>query len=159
MGDKLNPTGGTRFSPRPAQNSALTVYASGNAYSLTATPALLNLATTPASIILTDPGTYLIIPRVRIDYNGSTFAAVRTVTLKLRRTNNTATDITNGSTSFLTQIITALTFTAFDGNLPFVIYTTQNSNDTLQIFGDVNVAPTAGSIDAVEASILAIKLS
>ena len=156
---KLGPLGGFSLSPQPPVNSSLAVYASGTVYSLTNTQALLNFGTTDPSLTITEPGTYLLLSAARIDYNAATFAAVRTVTLKLRRTNNTAADVANATTAFLTQIITTLTFTAFDGPLPPVIYTTPRNNDIIQMFGAVDTVPSAGSIDAVEADIIAIKIS
>lgn len=137
----------------------LSVYASGTAYQLTATPALLDFGTTDPSLVISGVGTWLLSGRVRLDYNAATFAAVRTATLKLRRTNNTAADITNSSTGFKTQIITALTYTAGIIDLPQVIYTTTNTNDIIQIFGSVDVIPSAGSFDAVEASIMALRVA
>lgn len=140
-------------------NTTYSVYASGTAYSLTNTAALLDFGTTDPSLTLTSPGTYLITARVRTDNNAATFAAVRNVTLKLRRTNNTAADLTNASTTFKTQVITALTFTNPTAIIPNIIYTTVNSNDIIQLFGSIDIVPTAGSIDAVESEIIAIKLS
>jgi hypothetical protein len=93
--------------------------------------------------------------RVRTDYNAATFAAVRTATYKLRRTNNTAADVTSSSGAFATSVITAITSTAQTFNLPLVLYTTTNSNDVISLFGSIDVIPTAGSIDAVEANIVA----
>lgn len=155
---KLGPIPGFRMSPKPLQNSALSVYAAGTAYSLTNTAAALTFGTTSPSLTITDPGTYLLLARVRVDYNGATFAAVRNVTLKLRRTNNTAADLTNASTGFKTAVVTTVTYTADDAVIPPVIYTTQNSNDIISIFGSIDTGPTAGSIDCVEAEIIAIKI-
>lgn len=42
--------------------------------------------------------------------------------------------------------------------LPDVIYTTSNKDDIIQVWGSTDVVPTAGSLDAVEASIIATKL-
>lgn len=139
--------------------STLSVYAAGSAYSLTATPALLNFGTTDPELTITSPGTWLIFARVRYDYTAATFAAVRTVTSKLRRTNNTAADLTNGSSSWKTDIITTLTYTAAIHVLPPVVYTTANSDDVISIFGDVSVVPSAGTLDAIEAEIVALKIS
>lgn len=137
----------------------LSVYASGTAYALTATAAKLDFGTTDPSLTITGVGTWLLSGRVRLDYNAATFAAVRTATLKLRRTNNTAADVANSSTGFKTQIITTLTYTAGIIDLPPVIYTTTNTNDVIEIFGSVDVVPTAGSFDAVEASIMALRIA
>jgi len=136
----------------------LSVYAAGTAYQLTATPALLNFGTTDPSLVITSPGVWLLLARARIDYTGATFAAVRTGTLKLRRTNNTAADIGNSSAQFLTEIITTLTYTLDVIDLQPIIYTTTNSDDIIQLWGDISVIPTAGSLDTSEASIVAIKL-
>jgi hypothetical protein len=138
--------------------ASLSVYAAGTAHQLTNTSELLNFGTTDPSLTITSAGVWLILARVRIDYTGSTFLAVRTGTLKLRRTNNTAADIANSSCQFLTDIITTLTYTLDVIDLPPIIYTTTNANDIIEIWGDISVVPTAGSIDASEASIVAIKL-
>ena len=150
---------GFSLSPTAPSNSALSIAAVGTAYALTTSQALLDFGTTDPILTITEPGTYLLLANVRVDYTAATFAAVRNVTLKLRRTNNTAADITGATTTFQTQIITTLTFTAFDGDLPPVIYTTLNNNDIIHFFGGIDTGPTAGTIDAVAASIVAIKLS
>lgn len=137
---------------------SLTVYAAGTAYQLTATPALLNFGTTDPSLVLTSPGVWLLLARARIDNNAKTTAAVRTITLKLRRTNNTAADIGNSPSSCLTAIMTTLTFTLIIMGLPPVIYTTTNSDDIIQLWGSADDISGAGTFDAVEASIVAIRL-
>lgn len=136
----------------------LSVYAAGTAYQLTATQALLNFGTTDPSLTLDAAGTYVIFARARIDYNAATFADEETVTLKLRRTNNTAADLTNSSTSFLTAIITTLSHTAAIIDLPPVVYVTDNSDDIVQLWGACVDLPGAGSIDATEASIVALRI-
>lgn len=135
----------------------LSVHAAGTAYALTATSAALDFGTTDPTLTLNRAGTYLIFARARLDYNAATFAASRTATLKLRRTNNTAADLTGGSTSALTDIITTLTYTMADVSWA-VLYTTANTNDAITIFGDVSVVPSAGSLDATQASIIAIRV-
>lgn len=137
---------------------SLTAYAAGTAYQFTNTAALLNFGTTDPSLTITSPGTYLLIARVRVDYNGATFAAVRNGALKLRRTNNTAADLANGQSGFKTDIITTLTYTLGSFNLPPVVYVTTNSDDVIELWGNLDTVPTAGSLDAVEAEIIAIRL-
>lgn len=137
---------------------SLSVYAAGSAYQLTNTSALLNFGTTDPSLTITSAGVWLILSRARIDYTGATFAAVRTGALKLRRTNNTAADLTSATAGFLTDIITTLTYTLGSFTLPPIIYTTTNSNDVIELWGSISVVPSAGSLDASEAHIVAIKL-
>lgn len=138
--------------------ASLSAFGTGTAYQFTNTAALLNFGTTDPSLTITSAGVWLLLATVRVDYTAATFAAVRTGTLKLRRTNNTAADLANGSRSFLTDIITTLTYTLGVISLPPVIYTTTNANDVIEIFGDVSVVPSAGSLDAVQGEIIAIKL-
>jgi hypothetical protein len=137
---------------------SLSVYAAGTVYSLTATPALLDFGTTDPSLVINAPGVWLILARARIDNNAKTTAAVRTITLLLRRTNNTAANIANSSTACKTAIMTTLTFTLAEMDLPPIIYTTVNSDDILQVWGSADDISGAGTFDAVEASIVAVRL-
>lgn len=128
-------------------------YSSGSAYTLTTTPAALVFGTTSPQITLTHPGAYRITANVQIEYNAATFALNRTVTLTLRRTNNTPADLAGGSCSMMTGIVTLLTDCMMCLALPDVWYTTNNSDDVLTIFGSVSNLPTAGSLDCSDASI------
>lgn len=143
----------------PFAPQAYDAYSAGTAYALTATPAALTFGTTQPSITITVAGTYRIRGRVVLQYNGATFAASRTVTLKLRRTNNTAADLTNGSTATITSVVTTLTGPFLVITLPDVLYITVNINDAVTIFADVGVVPTVGSLDATEASIHAQRVA
>lgn len=140
-------------------NKTFDAYAAGTAYALTSTPAALDFGTTDPSIAITTAGTYRIKARVNLKYNGATFAAVRTITLKLRRTNNTAADLTNSSAVVTTAIITTLTQTLMSLELPEVVYTTANTDDAITIFGSIDVVPSVGSLDVVEASIHAVRVA
>lgn len=140
------------------KNYSLTVYAAGTAYTLTAVSAALDFGTTDPVLTINKAGTYLLIARANLELVGATFAANRTVTLKLRRTNNTAADLTSGSTAFGTNVTTTASGILLNANLPAVLYTTTNVNDAITIFGDVSVIPTAGSLQATEASIVAVRL-
>lgn len=133
-------------------------YAAGAAYSLTATPANVALGGNPTQVVLNEPGTWLIRGRIRYDYNGATFGGNRTVTTKLRRTNNTAADVANSSCAWLTQNITTQTYTVRVMDLPEVVYVTANNNDVIELWGSVSIIPSAGSLDATEADIVAVWL-
>lgn len=139
-------------------SNPLSVYGVGTVYSLTNTSALLDFGTTDPSLTINAAGTYLIIARAKLDFNAATFIAARTTTIKLRRTNNTAADLSSGSVTAKAAIsISAQTFTFIDQTWS-VTYTTSNSNDIIQIFGSIDTVPGAGSVDASEASIIAIRL-
>lgn len=140
------------------KNHSISTYASGTGYTLTNTSAAVVMGTSSASLVLDKAGTYLVTSRVNLEYVGATFAANRTVTLKLRRTNNTPADVTGSSTALGTNIVTTVNGVMAATALPFVIYTTANTNDIIVPFADVSVAPTAGSLQATEACIVAFRL-
>lgn len=139
------------------KNYSLAIYAAGTAYQLTAVSTALAFGTTSPALTIDKAGTYLLTGRANIKYNGATFAASRTVDLKLRRTNNTAADITNTLITGATDVVTTKTFTFGVLNTPQVLYTA-NAGDIISLFGDVSVIPTVGSLDVVEASIVALRL-
>lgn len=141
----------------PTTSNPLTSFAAGTAYTLTNTPAAITFGTTSPSITINSPGTYLLIARSKLIYNAATFAANQTATSKLRRTNNTAGDLTNGSAVVTTSIITLITALCSDQTW-FTTYTTTNSNDIISLFADVTTIPGAGSLQCAEASIIAIRL-
>jgi hypothetical protein len=89
---------------------------------------------------------------------GAEYSTSREVITKLRRTNNTAADLTGGSTTIPTGVITATTglFTVF--TLPDVVYETTRDDDSITIFSSVAVLPTAGSTTVTEASIIAQRI-
>lgn len=140
------------------KNYTIAAYSAGTVYSLTATSAALDFGTTDPAIVLNKAGTYMIQGRVNLQYTGATFAASRTVTLKLRRTNNTPADLTNGTSTLATAIVTTVTATFMIVQLPPVIYTTTVLTDAITIFGDVSVVPSAGNLQAMAASVIATRL-
>lgn len=135
-----------------------TIYAAGTAYQLTNATAALDFGTTDPSLTLGLPGTWLLMSRVNLKYTAATFAAVRTVTITLNRSNNTAAAITGATSTFLTDIITTLTYTAGIVMLPSVLYTTENNNDIIRLQGLIDTVPSAGSMDVTAAEIVAIRL-
>lgn len=135
----------------------LTVNAAGTVYSLTATSAAVDFGTTDPALTLTAAGTYLLVTDCVLRLNGATFAADRTVTMKLRRTNNTAADVTGGSRSYDTGTTTTITASLVHFNAS-AIYTTANADDSVTIFGDVSVVPTVGSLDVASCALRAVRL-
>jgi hypothetical protein len=118
---------------------------------------LLDFGTTDPELVITSAGTWLIHYYCRVDYTGTTYVGNETVTIKLRRTNNTAADLTNSTREALLQIVTTLdgTATVLSGTIPYV---TTNADDNIQMWGSVTALPAAGSVDAVEAAIVAERI-
>ena len=131
------------------------VYSSGTAYTVTNSLAAVTMGTISPTVTLDRPGTYLIRSRAQIDFVGATFAANRTLTLELYRTNNTPGAITNSVRTTTTPIITTQTNTWMIGMLPEVLYTTTNSNDVITIYAGLDTAPTAGSLQITSGGIIA----
>lgn len=137
--------------------SSISAYAAGSAYSLTATPALLDFGTTDPSITLTANANYRLTGGCVIQYNGATFAANQTVTIKLRKTSGTAADVTNAVRGIITEVITTGTKHFAIVELPPVTYSTTTA-DVIQLWGDVAATPSAGSLDVVSAYVQAVVL-
>lgn len=133
------------------------VFSAGTVFTLTDSAAAVTFGTTSPAITLDKPGTYLITARARFENVGATFAATRPITLKLRRTNNTASDITNGTIVYNTPVITSLTSTLTERNIT-TIYTTTNSDDAIALYSHVGTLPSAGTVTIDEASIVAFRL-
>lgn len=143
------------------KNYEVGIVGAGTAYALTNTAAAVVLGTTSPVVVLNKAGTYLITANVTIAYVGATFAADRAVTIKLRRTNNTAADLTGGSAVLGTNIVTTVngTFERLSITVPYQTTTSGTSiTDSITLFGDVAVVPTAGALSVTQASITAVRL-
>lgn len=138
-------------------NTAFEAYAAGTAYSVTNAAAAVVFGTTSPSITITTAGTYRIRARLNLKYNAATTVAIRTVTAKLRRTNNTAADLTSGSVVVTTAVVTTLTQTMMQLDLPEVVYVTALATDVVTIFISMDVVPSAGTLDVGEAEIHAVR--
>lgn len=139
-------------------NYSKAIYGAGTAYTITATQAAVVMGTTSPVLVLDKAGIYRISARAQVRLAGATFAASRTVTVKLRRTNNTALDLPNGSGSIITGTTTTATVEGGSVIIPEVIYTTANINDSITLFAGIDTIPSAGSIQIVSASIIATRI-
>lgn len=132
-------------------------YGTGTPYALTTSSAAIDLGTSDPTITITSPGTYLITSNVQLEYAGLT-TVLNTCSFKLRRTNNTPADLANASTNFTVPALTLASQTGGDADLNAIIYTTSNSNDKIDIFGNRSGGLTLGSIQISNAYIVATKL-
>lgn len=149
------------FMPREeTQKGTAAVYAAGTAAALTGSTALLTFGTTSPSITITNAGTYLIYANAGLKYNAATYDATagRTATIKLRRTNNTAADLSNASRVVnLRPSITTFTDNAGMVPVPPVIYTA-TAGDVIELWGVLSATPSAGSVDATSGEIVYVKV-
>ena len=135
-----------------------TVYGVGTAYSLTNTAAAIDFGTTDPAIVLNVAGTYLILGQVHLTYTGATVVA-ETATIKVRRTNNTAADLSAVVVLDL-PVSTTLTNTYAIVPIPPFVYTTAAADDAVTLFANVSAALGAGTIDAtaIGTALVAIRL-
>jgi Head domain of trimeric autotransporter adhesin len=132
----------------------LQVYAAGTAYTVTNASALAAFGTTNPTLTLTTSGKYTIRGSFQIDLAGATFIATRTLTVKIRRTNNTAGDITNTTRTIVVPTSTTLSQTLGIYQFPEVLYTA-SAGDVVSIFAGLDTAPSAGALNVVAANLIA----
>lgn len=151
--------GGFNGTNATVPDDQVAAYGAGTAYTLTNAPAAVVMGTQSPDITLTVPGTWLLLARIRVDNVGATYAANRTVTAKLRRINNTASDVANSSAAYGTGTLTTNTATGQVMGLPPVIYKTANNNDNIQMWASIDTLPSAGSAQVVQCEIVAQRIS
>lgn len=134
-----------------------TAYSSGTAYTLTTSSAKVDFGTTDPQVTIPAAGTYLIYTNLKIEYAGLT-TALNNCSFKLRRTNNTASDLTNATTTFNVPALTLATGTGGDVDIPVIIYTTANNNDVIELWGNRSGGLTLGSLNVGEASVVAVRI-
>jgi hypothetical protein len=141
-----------------SQANSYSGYLTGTAYTMTGSSAAITGGTTSPAVTLSTAGTYLIQGGFVLEYVAATYAANQTATIKFRRTNNTATDLTNATTTVELRVLTTLTDNAGSGPIPAVIYTA-TAGDAISVFGTLSATPSAGSVTAnVGTWILATRL-
>lgn len=124
---------------------AVAGHGTGAVYEITTSISEIIHDTTNSAVELAQAGTYAIQGHCRITYNATTYAAPTNITLKLRRTNNTAGDLPNGAGSLGVVVLTTYT-----GSLhmltPKVLFTTANADDRIAMFIGVTTGPSAGNM-------------
>lgn len=100
-------------------------------------------------------GSYELRAHVGIDFNGVTFAASRTITVKIRNITQ-GSDIVSGVLH--TQAVTTLSFPTHFLELPPIRYDTGSVNDHLQLFAVIDMINSAGSLTLDSGSLEAVPL-
>ena len=136
----------------------VTAYGVGTVYTFTNTATAVTFGTTNPSIVLDAAGTYLVSAQVHLAYAGATVVA-ETATLKVRRTNNTAADLSVVPVIDL-PVSTTLTNSYGTVSIPPFVYTTTAVDDAVTIFANVSAALGAGTITAtaIGTSLVAVRL-
>jgi hypothetical protein len=107
-----------------------------------------------STLVLNKIGIWNIRGYIHLSEVGATFAAEQTITVKLRRINNTATDLLNGTRTYVTNIVTTVTQDL--GYIPIDIYYTTNIiTEEIQLYGVISATPSAGIVLVRNANIIA----
>ncbi len=130
----------------------------GGLYTMTATTNTIAVGASSVTVTIPVAGTYLLLSNANFVYNAATFAASQVVTMAIYRQNNTPGVVTNALVQGRTRIITTITDEAGTYEIPPVIYVTTNANDVLSLHGSVTVVPSAGSLQANKACLVAVRL-
>ncbi len=138
-------------------NNINQVVATGTAYTMTASYASVTFGTTSPILTIANAGTYSVYVDIQFNLVGATYAAYDSVTAKLRRTNNTAADLTGSTFGTFIPIITTVTATGPSLHIGPIKYTTVNTTDTLTVQATLNSTPSAGSVTATACTITAIR--
>lgn len=154
---------GSGVSPGGIQGTVTnqSVYGAGTAATLPTTSALLNFGTTDPSLTLTGAGTWLLFASAVVEF-AAWKSTSKTVTLKIRRTNNTAADVTNATVTVTLPdtAAAAVTYTAYTLDLPAVEYTNSGAGDILELWGAVSAAASvSGDMTVSAASLVAVKIA
>ena len=92
--------------------------------------------------------------RARVDLVGATFTAGHTLTLELCTVlGGVVTEIPGSDTTFVIPACTTATQTLAAIDLPPVTITKQAGSEQIALYATLSAAPSAGSIEVVEASI------
>jgi hypothetical protein len=132
----------------------LQAYAAGTAYTVTNASAAVVFGTTSPTLTLATAGKYSLRGSFQVDLSGATFAATRTLTVKIRRTNNTAADLANSTRTLVVPIVTTTSETLGIYEIPEILYTAA-AGDIISLFAGIDVAPSAGALNFVAANLIA----
>lgn len=139
-------------------NDKYSAYSAGTVYSITTTSQKIDFGTTDPVITITNAGTYTITINVQLGYNLATVLTSRNITIKVRRTNNTAADVSPQNASFQVPLIgTALTGTAGDCDVASFDYTA-SAGDVLELWISIDAGISTGSVQVTSASIKANRI-
>jgi hypothetical protein len=141
-----------------ALKGAAIIVGAGTAYALTNTSAAVALGTTSPSLTLPGPGTFAIFANLQVDAAAATLTT-QTLSAKLRRTNNTAADLTDAAiTALPIGAMTTATQNVGIFALGPIIYSTANTDDTIAMYANLSAAAAAGAVNVSAARIIAVQL-
>jgi hypothetical protein len=147
-GSTLSVTSGTYAGQTPSINTIAT----GTVYNLTNSYAAITFGTTSPTATLPSTGKWMVFANIQTAYAGATFAGLQNESFKIRRTNNTAADLTDSIRSQDLAVVTTLT-EAGPSVMIGPIYYNGTSGDVLSVFGTVSAAPSVGNMTVTDCSI------
>lgn len=158
--------GGTQ--PNATTASNLSIYEAvtdrDTAFELTNTESAVEIDSNVIGLVINEVGTWMLLARIRVDYSFATYGSQGIpANFKLRRTNNTAADISDTTVEVALQDVTEAYFTDGVIQLPPVFYTTTATTDVIALFAWLDALPdnsaANGKMLAYEASLVAVKMA
>lgn len=145
-GAVVTPTGQKFTAPTPQS-----IYGSGAVYEMAIATANLTMGSGATTLTLAGAGKWLLFAQANVKFLSVTWAANHTLELHLRRTNNTAADLTPTMT-MTTPIITTITDTFGLFSLPAIPYVPAQAGDIIELWGSISALPdnTAAGTHAVQ---------
>ncbi len=129
----------------------------GSSQHLTDTEAAIEPAGAAPKLTLAVAGTYLITGSVQLDAVGAT-TTTQQANIRLQRTNNTPLDLEAdvvvdlGAMMLVTRTIGMFV-------MPSIIYVTPRNDDEISIYGALTAVTATGNIDAVNATLVALRIT
>lgn len=120
--------------------------------------------TTDCALTLDRPGFYEMSAVINLTASSWNSATVKLLTMKLRRSNNTAADLPffPGSASYISRTITVPVLAGTSPHVAEVIlkglYETANSDDIIEVWGVVAAPDTSGNVQVTEVNFLARRI-
>lgn len=156
---------GAVVTPNGPISQSYGVVASGTGYTFSQVSFVeqaVTFSVTSPVVTLPMSGTYLLLCRLKINLAPTSTTTGQSVNLGLRRINNVPTDLATTWTNMIFHPDNNVgnEITAFDGALPFILYTTLTANDTIQVYGYLSAAiGNTGTCICKEATLVAVRLN
>lgn len=134
------------------------LYLAASATSLTSALTAGDAAITSGpSLVLTQPGRYILTAIISTDFSGATYAANQVATMHLQRTNNTPAAVADSSETVMLPVMTTATLAGPTVTIGPVFYTTSNTDDALSVYALLSATPSVGSVRVTGARIMATR--
>lgn len=117
----------------------------------------IDFGTVDPALVIPAAGVWMVTGWVQVDSVNATIGTTQNLDIRVRRTNNTAADLSQVIVDL--PALSGITHTVGLWQLPISIYVTLNANDAITLFAGLSTALGGGSLAVVRARISAVRLS